>query len=337
MNSPITGKPMKLVKEPGVKLEFRKEDFEITYHYYLCKESKEQFTNDELDRINQTQVHNQYRERYGIPFPEEIRDIREKYGISASKMSDILGFGANSYRLYESGEIPSVANGRLILAVRHPKDFIKQVEASAHLLSKKDQTTLIEHASGLIDEQKKKTWDILFRQHVFMNDKANQFSGYKEPSLTKIASIISYFSTGRLELFKTKLNKLLFYADFGYFKQAGFSMTGISYRAIQLGPVPAQYDKLYDKMSDDQLIRIDQVLFDNGNYGEAVKGLVGFEKELFNKEELSVLKMVADKFKNLNSSMLVNLSHQEKAWIDNQKAHELISYQKYAFELKNLD
>ena len=66
MNSPITGKPMKLVREPGTKLEFRKEEFEIIYHAYMCEDSGEHYTADELDRINQAQVHNQYREKYGI-------------------------------------------------------------------------------------------------------------------------------------------------------------------------------------------------------------------------------------------------------------------------------
>ena len=337
MNSPITGKPMKLVKDSGVKLQFRKEEFEITYHSYLCKESKEQYTSDELDRINQTQVHNQYRERYGIPFPDEIQSIREKYEISASKMSDILGLGANSYRLYEGGEIPSVANGRLILAIKHPRDFMKQVEASTHLISEKERKQLESQAKGLLEEQKRKVWDILFTKHIFINEMPNEFSGYKKPDFKKIASIIKYFSIKQKELFKTKLNKLLFYSDFGCFKRTGFSMTGITYRAIQMGPVPAQFDKLYSKLNDDNLLRIDQIPFENGNYGEAIKGLGEFEKDLFSVVEIAVLEDVFTKFKGLRTDNVVKLSHQEKAWIENQKDHELISYQKYAFDLINLD
>ena len=122
---------MKLIKEPGV-LTYRKEDFNIVYHYFLCDQSKEHYTTDELDAINTVQVHNQYRERYGIPFPDEIISIREKYQVSATKMSEILGLGANTYRLYETGEMPSVANGRLILSVKEPIEFLRQVGASAH-------------------------------------------------------------------------------------------------------------------------------------------------------------------------------------------------------------
>ena len=77
MKSPFTGKEMKLIKEATV-FTFRTDEFPVTYYYYLCEDTKEQFTDDRLDHINQIQVHNQYREKYGIPFPEEIKNIRKK-------------------------------------------------------------------------------------------------------------------------------------------------------------------------------------------------------------------------------------------------------------------
>ncbi|MBL7738478.1 MAG: DUF4065 domain-containing protein [Chitinophagaceae bacterium] len=337
MQSPITGKPMRLEKEPGVKLSFRKEEFEITYHYYLCDESGEQFTSDELDQINQIQVHNKYREKYGIPFPEEIKDIREKYKISASKMSEILGFGANSYRLYEGGEIPSVANGRLILAIKHPKDFIKQVEASSHILTDKELKKIVDHAKQLLEEQRKDSWNILLSRHIFKYETANEFSGYRKPDFLKIAYMISYFSS-RIELYKTKLNKLLFYSDFGCFKHIGYSMTGITYRAIQMGPVPAEYGMLYEKLAEDKLVTLNQKLFDNvnGNYAEMIKGTQDFDETKFSKEEIEILNQVIDRFGSLRTSDVVELSHQEQAWIENEENKELISYSKYAFDLKHI-
>ena len=327
---------MQLVKEPGVKLKFRKEDFDVTYHYYLCEDTGERYTTDELDRINETQVHNKYREKYGIPFPDEIREVREQYGISASKMAEVLGFGTNSYRLYESGEIPSVANGRLILAIKHPKDFIKQIEASSHLLTDKERNKFIATATELIERHRREVWDFLFSKKIFNNESANEYSGYRKPDAHKIANIISFFSAKIDYLFKTKLNKLLFYADFGSFKQTGYSMTGISYRAIQMGPVPAEYNLLYEKLCEDNLVSNTQILFNDGNYGEAITGTVGFDEELFTKTEIEVLETVVGKMGKLNTQKVVNLSHEETAWIENNEDKVLISYPKYAFDLKNL-
>jgi putative zinc finger/helix-turn-helix YgiT family protein len=335
MNSPITGKPMKLIKESSSKLTFRKEEFVITYHYYLCEDSGEQFTTDELDLINQIQVHNKYREMYGIPFPEEIKEIRNKYKVSANKISEILGMGANTYRLYEDGEIPSVSNGRLILAIKHPKDFIKQVEASAHLLGEKELKKYIDTANTLLDADKKNHWDILFTKHIFAYERPNEFTGYSVPDLNKIAQIINYF-TQKKDVFKTKLNKLLFYADFGYYKHSGFSMTGITYRAIQMGPVPSEYYKMYGKLCDDELIAIKHVQFVDGNYGEAIVGAQEFDDSLFSDVEKNILEQVSKNFLELNTNEIINKSHEEQAWISNEGSKELISYQKFAFDLKNL-
>ena len=62
------------------------------------------------------------------PTAEEIKNIRRKYKVSAAKMSRILGFGANQYRLYETGEMPSLSNARLILLVADEQNFRKLTE-----------------------------------------------------------------------------------------------------------------------------------------------------------------------------------------------------------------
>lgn len=336
MRSPITGKEMKLVKEVTT-LPFRKEEFEVVYHYYLCEDSKEQFTDDELDTINIAQVHNQYREKYGIPFPEEIKSIREKYNVSASKIAEILGFGTNNYRLYETGEMPSVSNGRLILSINQPEEFIRQVEASSHILSPKEVSIFIETAKQL--EAKEKSgdyWEKLFEKQIFQFDKPNEYSGYKKPDFHKISQLIAYFN-GNIELFKTKLNKLLFYADFTMYQRTGHSITGIRYRAIPFGPVPADYEKLYLKLQDDQKINIVEIGFDNGNYGELIESNQKLELETFSEKEKNVLDDIVNKFKGLTTKQVVEISHKELAWTANIHERKIISYQKYAFALQGIN
>ena len=111
MKSPFTGKEMTLVYEQRT-WNFRGEEYKYTHASWLCIDSGEHFTTDETDNAAFAQVTNQYRAKYGIPFTDEIIQIRKNYGISASKMSKLLGFGINQWRLYEAGEVPSVSNGR---------------------------------------------------------------------------------------------------------------------------------------------------------------------------------------------------------------------------------
>lgn len=47
---------MQVVREADT-LTFRKEQFDVVYHYYLCGDSGERFTDDRLDALNTTQAH----------------------------------------------------------------------------------------------------------------------------------------------------------------------------------------------------------------------------------------------------------------------------------------
>ena len=96
--SPVTGKPVKVVYNPD-KIKFRGEEYICTYVSFRDDADGESFTTTESDSIWYNQVTNQYREKYGVPYTDEIIALRRRYGLSAAKMSVILGFGANQYRL----------------------------------------------------------------------------------------------------------------------------------------------------------------------------------------------------------------------------------------------
>ena len=72
MKSPFTGGDAALCHEKQ-SFEFRKDNFEIVYHFYRCMDTNEEFTTTELDQLNMNQVYNLYRQKYAIPFPDEIK------------------------------------------------------------------------------------------------------------------------------------------------------------------------------------------------------------------------------------------------------------------------
>jgi hypothetical protein len=97
-----------VLKKEKKEIKYRKDVFTILAHFYQCDSCEERFTNCETDTLSLLQLHNQYREKYHIPFPDEIADLRNNYNLSASKMSEVLGLGANGYSNYENGEIPTL-------------------------------------------------------------------------------------------------------------------------------------------------------------------------------------------------------------------------------------
>ncbi|MBK8787021.1 MAG: DUF4065 domain-containing protein [Chitinophagaceae bacterium] len=330
MKSPFTNGETQLKKEHR-DFVFRKESFTVLYHYYVCKDTKEQFTTSSIDTLNLAQVHNKYREKYGIPFTDEIIDIRKKYGLSASKMSEVLGFGANGYRNYEDGEIPSVANGRLIRLAERPEEFIELLEMSKNTFEKKQYHKVLEKVQDALNNNKiEQIWFSL----LFGNPFPTVSNGYKVPNFNKIGSMVSYFAKNN-KPFTTALNKLMFYADFGHYKTHGNSISGIYYKALQKGPVPENYGVIYNHVINAGYARIEENDF--GDFiGEKclaseVKGL-----DLFSEIEIDTLKKISHKFKHMNTKAIVGLSHDEPGWIHNIDEKNRITYE-YSFELKHVD
>ena len=334
MKSPITGLEMKLTKEQRSMI-FRKETFDIVFHYYQCEDSREQFTSAALDELNMNQVYNQYRDKFNIPFPDEINNIRSKYGLSASKMSEILGFGVNSYRQYEAGEIPSIANAKLIQIVDDPQNFM-EMTALCGTLDEKARVKYIQKAIFLAEEKKRNIFNINFKEYLLGKHLADIYSGYRNPNFEKITEMVVYFSD-KLSPFKTKMNKLLFYADFLMFKQSCFSISGMRYKAIEMGPVPINFQSIFEYLANKDEIDIFTTEFPQGYIGEQFKAKNDrpFRVELFSENELNVLEKVANVFKPTSTNQIIEISHLEEAWKKNEKNKSVISYE-YAFDLNQM-
>lgn len=328
MNSPITGKPMDLVREKRT-LEFRKEKFEITYHYYKCNETGEEFVNEAMGELNLNQVHNAYRAKHKLPFQEEIRDIRSRYGLPATTMSQILGLGVNQYGLYEKGDIPSETNARIIQMAAAPEDFSRLIELSD--LEQKQKEKIDKKITGL--KRGNNDWR-LFNERYLGITTPSEYNGYRKTTLEKAYHTVRFFADHR-PLLKTALNKLLFYADFLHFSRFGIGISGLQYRAIQWGPVPSQFDALFTQAENNNIISLKYEVWEGDKEMVLIEPSPEepFHRDLFTDEELDSLQTVLKKLKGLKTGQLVDISHKESAWIENIEGKKLISYN-YAFDLK---
>lgn len=332
MKSPFTGGEVSLHTEHRI-LIYRKEEFEVFYHFYVCKDSDEHFTDEELDAININQVHNQYRTKYGIPFPEEVIEIREKYGLSASKMSEVLGFGANTYRAYEAGEIPSVSNGKFLHQIKNATIFKSVLESSNQFEA--DELQKLERK---IDGVRRgwKSFENHYEKFLLGDKTPNEFTGYRSPHLEKIANMILFFAE-TAKPFKTKLNKLLFYSDFYHYKKTCFSISGARYKAIQMGPVPKNFGGIFDYAVNHNFVNSEIVVFENGNVGEKFvpNGQRSFDKTLFSETEILALEDVVKRFRGDSVKEIIDKSHEEAAWKENVEGFKEIDY-RYGFMLKSV-
>lgn len=328
MRSPFTGGEAVLLTETR-KAVFRKEEYEYTYICYKCVDTEETFTTTQMDVVNTAQIYNGYRNRHGIPFPDEIKDIRSRYELSASKMSKILGFGDNQYRLYENGEMPSLANGRVLKAIQSPRTFETFVDAAKGVLSDEEHLKL---KKRLEEYEEKAFMDGLFCNLIYGDGARNKYNGYAMLSISRLKNVVLFFIEKFNGVFVTQMNKLLFYADFLSYRESGQAMTGLTFKAIQYGPVPNRWDKVYALLDDIYQIEVEGK---NGNIGNKLVSDISCDLSSFTNEQMEVLEKVYTTFKNNSSVSISQKSHDELAWIDNNELHSFIDF-KYAFFLKNI-
>lgn len=294
---------------------FRKEQFDYV-HTGIIDADGETWTTTELDEANVNQVWNQYRVKHGIPFPDEIIRLREYYGLSAAKMAEILGFGINQYRYYENGEVPNESNARIIIAIRDKDTFLEFLDVSRDKLGERDYLKVKKKVVGLGKFQRPST--------VPDSD-----TGYVSYSTDKVRDIVLYLINKMGSVFVTKMNKLLFYCDFLSYRRTGFGMTGLKYIAMQYGPVPENWGKVYDSLKD---IEMNECILPNQSSGIRLESTVSYDATSISEEERAVLEDVCHRFSEMNAKDISSESHKEKGWIENNLNKSHIDY-KYAFDL----
>lgn len=321
-----TNEKAELLIEKKIR-SFRKEDFEIFEYYYKCSSCKKEFTTTDVDELNVSQVYNLYREKYSIPSSRQLTEIREYYSLSAAKMSEILGFGTNQYRLYETGEIPSPSNGTLLSLIISPKDF-KDI-----ILRKKDSLKnsekILDYLFELIKKENSNEFDlkkILFDATII----PNRFTGFSIPNFEKFANMVLFFINNAP--FKTRLNKFLYYADFANYKYNGYSISGCKYAALPMGSVPDNYSMIFGLLETEHYFSTELVNIKGEEHDKFIT-FRKFDPNLFNKDESNILKDVIKKFKSFSTKKIMEISHNEKGWLDNIESKSIIDYSIYAPQL----
>jgi uncharacterized phage-associated protein len=102
-----------------------------------------------------------------------------------------------------------------------------------------------------------------------------------------------------------------------------------------LGPVPNNFNSLYEFLNKENKISIEHSYFADG-VGELIKkSQMEFYPQLLSSEEIEVMDKVLAKFSNASTKDIIEISHNENAWIENVAAKSLIDY-KFGFDLKAL-
>jgi len=156
------------------------------------------------------------------------------------------------------------------------------------------------------------------------------YSGYRRFDVNKLFQAMKFFCFND-RVYKTKLMKLLFYADFKHFKEQGVSITGVHYAHATHGPVPDHFETWLVAITqwESQITSEEKV---SGDYVGDVFYSDQPDLSLFSNSELASLASIKQQFEEFTSRDIRDYSHEEKGYLET-KDGELISY-KFAEELR---
>lgn len=301
-------------------IEVRGERIEVDSEYFRCTSCNEDFENTR-GYDSHDAAYREYRRRRNLLQPEEIQAWRKGYGLTQREVSRLLGWGGVTLSRYETGALQTEAHERMLRLAMEPHNLLKLIVDSSDVLTVEKRQRLIAELEAA--EAESCSFERFFEDQ-FGKYEPDEFSGYKRLDIERLFAAILFFCRGGRGQLKTKLTKLLFYADFKHFREYAVSVTGARYVHLPLGPVPDNYEYYFAQLIADQSLEAEEVLI--GNYvGENFISKKEPDLSMFADSEIKVLSIVKDYFKDHTSTEIKDLSHREPAYRDTDKGQK-ISY-----------
>ncbi|MGI6544367.1 MAG: type II TA system antitoxin MqsA family protein [Limnochordia bacterium] len=310
---------VRVIERPET-IEVRREPIDVRAQVAVCELCGEDVFCEQLDDATLEKAYDIYRKQHRLLSPEEIKDIRTKYGLSQRAFARLLGWGEATISRYEAGALPDKGHSLRLRDFRSPLVMQQLLDENGNALSPAERARVEERLYQLGEQV---FIEEIERMVMLASEqKPSIYNGYRMLDLERLAHLIIYFAESIQPLCKTALMKLLFYADFLHFREYSVSVTGASYVKLPYGPVPDNYKYLLSTLEDKGYFALEPEPF--GCYeGEVLRPVAKFDPTLFSPDELTTIKRVAGKLGGKSASDLSRLSHEEEAWKDAEPSNRI--------------
>lgn len=287
-----------------------------------CTSCNNEFLSPDEDNDPLELAYREYRQRHGMLQPEEIRSFRTSLGLNQRELSGLLSWGGATLSRYETGGLQDDAHDTALRMAMNPRNMLTLIEKKPSILSP-EKTRAVKEALGKYSEEQVLPYRSLCESRLGLPE-PDEYNGYRIFDINKLFNTVLFFCMNA-EVVKTKLNKLLFYADFKHFKEYTVSITGARYAHLPYGPAPDRYPFILAALEEEEKsIVIEERSF--GSYlGEVLIARKSPDVSLFLTSEMKILAMVKEMFGEVSAKQLSDRSHKEKAFIETKNG-ELIAY-----------
>ncbi|GJD44914.1 hypothetical protein AFCDBAGC_2783 [Methylobacterium cerastii] len=130
----------------------------------------------------------------------------------------------------------------------------------------------------------------------------------------KLIQAINFFARHTRKCGKVKLFKLLYFLDFEHYKRTGRSVTGQTYNAWKMGPVPVS---LFEEISTPQPDMAEVIEFaerpisGSENSMLVIRPKIDFSDRHFTSREMIIMRNLAKEFENAAADDMIEATHLE--------------------------
>lgn len=291
--------------------------------YYKCNKYTDNniFMTGELWNINLVNSLDVYRRKKDLLTSKEIKEIREKYGLTQSEMAFLLNLGEITITRYETKQIQDASVDNMIRELNdNPLFALKLLEKNKSKLKRFKElegnikNVIDKDIISFLNEQE------LMAKYIQYNEKSI-INGNETLDIEKLKNILAYITKEMGPIKKVVLMKLLWYIDSLSYKDMEHSITGLVYQHMPYGALPIGHKEIIELSS------IKSNLFINDREYEEYKIELNKEYKIkkLKKEEKTIIDKVISKFKNYKSHEISEYMHKEKAYIET-KDSEIIPF-----------
>lgn len=295
------------------------EEVKFIEQNYYCEICDVEFSDGEMFDNNLLRARDQYRKQHNLLTSNEIKSIREKYGLSQSTLALILGWGEVTITRYETKEIQNENYDAILRKISNDPYYLYDCfKLNINNFTQKQQMKISQKIFSIApnnDQTNKLIEESLIKKHFGLDQ---EITGRREIYLQRIFAVIRQIINSGIELYKTKLAKLLWFIDINHYKKTRQSITGLAYLHMTHGACPLGLDLILDSKN----ISINEI--EEDDYTKYLIETVESDY-ILSSEELDSINEVINKFKNLKTKEIVDYMHNERAYLET-KNNEFISF-----------
>jgi putative zinc finger/helix-turn-helix YgiT family protein len=319
-SEPVLKKPKTLSETYGI----RGEEITVEAQGHTCTGCGHRFLADGKPWDSADAAYREYRARHEMLLPEDIRAFRLRMDMTQDELATLLSCSRVTVSRYENGALQEASHDSLMKTAMSAGGFGAMLANSPFSEQRRREFTGMFNSTGTTPQEA--------LEGYLGSPAPSEYNGYSRPDAGKLIAALLYFCRNGVS--RTKINKLLFYADFLHFKSFGVSITGASYAHLPFGPCLDQYEHILAiLLQDRKLLRTRETPCKGvEDLVEVLESTIAPDLSILSPTEMQVLASVAHQLEGCSAVQLSERSHAEKGFTDTQTGR-LISYE-FARDLK---